>query len=176
MPRIGNRTIGEFSRGWRRRGSAPLIASCGALVFVLVIAACSGVNDNGTTLDTLATMEARQNQSPPPAATLDPSSGPPAPAQLAALGQQLYGSMGCLACHSVEGSPSVGPTWQGLWMSDVPLADGSTVVADEQYISTAILDPDAQIHDGFPNMMPPFEGRLDENQISALIEYIKTLE
>ncbi|HUG14604.1 MAG TPA: cytochrome c, partial [Thermomicrobiales bacterium] len=142
----------------------------------LVVMACAGVDDSGTSIDTLATFEARQNQPTPAMPTRDPDAGPPDPADLAATGQQLFSTMGCQGCHSVDGSASAGPTWQGLWMSDVPLADGSTVIADEQYITTAVLDPGAQIRDGFQNIMPSFEGRIDEAQIAAIIEFIKTLE
>lgn len=61
-------------------------------------------------------------------------------------------------------------------MSEVPLEDGSTVVADEEYITTAILEPGAQIHRGFANIMPSYQGQLDDTQIQAVIEFIKTLE
>lgn len=62
---------------------------------------------------------------------------------------------GCIACHSQDGTPSVGPTWKGLYGHEVQLGDGSTVSADDQYILTAIHDPNAQVVTGFnPNIMP----------------------
>lgn len=176
MPRTGEQTNSRFfPRRVNRRLSA-LIVSCGIASTILFISACAGVDDNGTDLNLLATMEARRNQPPPTMPTPDPNADPGDPAQLAAAGRQIYNTFGCQGCHSVDGSQAVGPTWQGLWMSEIQLEDGSTVVADEEYITTAILDPGAQIHAGYPNIMPSFQGQLDENQIRALIEFIKAIE
>ena len=93
------------------------------------------------------------------------------------LGAQLTRDLGCTACHSAEGHPSVGPTWRGLFDSQRPLADGSTVLADEAYIRESILDPNAKIADGFlPGIMPQnFGDRLSEPEVLAIIEYFKTL-
>ena len=69
-----------------------------------------------------------------------------------------------------------GPTWQGLFGSTVPLADGSTVTADEAYITHSIQDPNAQIVQGFPpNIMPNFGQSLNDEQIADLVAYISTL-
>jgi cytochrome c oxidase subunit 2 len=84
---------------------------------------------------------------------------------------------GCLACHSTDGSTLVGPTWKGLFGSTRTLADGTTVQADEAYLRTAILDPGAQLVQGFPDVMPKdFGERLTEEQVQDLIEYIKSLQ
>ncbi len=91
------------------------------------------------------------------------------------LGKQLYQSKGCSACHSIDGSPSVGPTWKGVFGSEVPLSDGKQVLADENYIRESILVPGAKIVRGFPNVMPTFQGILTDPEIDALIAYIKSL-
>ena len=54
-------------------------------------------------------------------------------------GQLLAVKNGCVGCHSIDGTPMTGPTWFGLFGSNVKLADGTTVVADEAYISESIL-------------------------------------
>lgn len=84
---------------------------------------------------------------------------------------------GCLACHSTDGSPLIGPTWQGVYMHEVTLEGGTTVIADEEYLHESIVDPGAKIVQGFPNVMPPnlAEG-MTEEQIAEIIEFIKTLE
>lgn len=82
----------------------------------------------------------------------------------------------CLACHSTDGSALVGPTWKGLYGHDVALEDGTTVVADEAYLRESILDPMKKVVKGFPPSMPPFGGMLTDDQISDIIEYIKTLK
>jgi cytochrome c oxidase subunit II len=94
----------------------------------------------------------------------------------AGRGQRLYEEQGCRACHSIDGSAGIGPTWKGLFGNPAhPLADGSTVLVDEAYIAESILDPNAKIAAGFgPNAMPMFN--LTEGQIADLIEFIKTLK
>jgi len=62
---------------------------------------------------------------------------------------------GCVACHTLDGSPGVGPTWQGLYGRQEQLADGSTITVDDQYIINSILHPNDQVVAGFqPNLMP----------------------
>jgi cytochrome c oxidase subunit 2 len=121
------------------------------------------------------------------------------------LAQPLFGSLtpeergaywasaegfGCIACHSADGSAGVGPTWQGLYGREEAMTDGSVVTADEAYIRNSILNPNAQIVEGYnPNIMPQnygeqFAARQDEiaasegveiDIIEDLIAYIKTL-
>lgn len=90
-------------------------------------------------------------------------------------GQVLYTQQNCNTCHSVNGSPMTGPTWRNVFGHQVPLADGSTVEADENYIRRSILEPNAQIVRGFNPLMPSYQGSLTDRQIDALIAYIRTL-
>ena len=92
------------------------------------------------------------------------------------LGQQLTVKNGCVGCHSVDGAKLTGPTWFGLYSSEVPLADGTTVVADDAYISESIHDSNAKIVAGFPSpsVMPQYV--LTDEEIANIIEYIKTLK
>jgi cytochrome c oxidase subunit 2 len=98
---------------------------------------------------------------------------------------------GCIGCHSNDGSPGAGPTWQGLYLRQEQLADGSTVTADEAYITNSIYNPNDQIVTGFnANIMPQnyldqFTAREQEilaaegveiSIVDDLIAYIKTLE
>ena len=93
----------------------------------------------------------------------------------AEYGEILYERQGCNACHSLDGSQNVGPTWQGLYGSqNHPLASGQTVTVDENYLRSAILEPGAQIAAGFGNNMPSNYSSLSERQVSSLIEFIKT--
>ena len=90
-------------------------------------------------------------------------------------GEQLYTQQNCNTCHSINGSPLTGPTWQHLFGQDVPLADGSQVSADENYIRRSILEPNAQVVRGFNPVMPSYQGSLTDRQLDALIAYIRTL-
>ncbi len=89
-------------------------------------------------------------------------------------GEALAKAKGCTACHSLDGSTVVGPTWKGLYGSRVDLADGTTVTADDAYLRESISNPNAKIVKGFqPNVMPTLP--LTEQEVSDLIEYIKSI-
>jgi cytochrome c oxidase subunit 2 len=92
-------------------------------------------------------------------------------------GQKDYTTYGCKACHSIDGSAGVGPTWKGLYGSQVKLDDGTTVTADNTYIIESIRNPGAKIVAGFQNVMPAGIGAtLTDAQINDLIEFMKTLK
>jgi cytochrome c oxidase, subunit II len=82
----------------------------------------------------------------------------------------------CQSCHSFDGSQGIGPTWKGLFGSERILADGKRVLADENYIRESILQPGEKIVKGFQPVMPSFQGQLSEEQISDIIEFIKSLK
>ena len=73
-----------------------------------------------------------------------------------AAGKALARDRGCTSCHSSSGAKGTGPTWKGLYGSEVKLSDGTTVTADETYIKESITDPSAKIVDGYGNLMPHF--------------------
>ncbi len=89
-------------------------------------------------------------------------------------GEQLYSQQQCAACHSLDGSPGIGPTLQGLYGEAEQLVDGSTVEVDDNYLRESILEPGAKIVAGYQNVMPAAYGNLNERQVNALIEFIKT--
>jgi cytochrome c oxidase subunit 2 len=92
-------------------------------------------------------------------------------------GRAAAQSLGCFACHTVDGSQLVGPTWRGLYGRTIELEDGSTVTADDAYIKQSILEPQSQVHKGFPPMS--FNAQavgITDQQILNIIEYIKTLK
>lgn len=88
-----------------------------------------------------------------------------------ARGKALAQSKGCMACHSVDGSAGVGPTWKGLAGKTQAMADGTTVLADEAYLRQAIREPQAQVVKGYQAIMPKVE--LTEDEVSALVAYIQ---
>ncbi len=94
----------------------------------------------------------------------------------AQAGEKLYRTRGCAQCHTVDGRGSTGPTWKGLFASHVPLEGGKTITADEDYLRTCILDPTKNVPLGFQPVMPTFKGRIKDDEITAIIEYIKTLK
>lgn len=102
------------------------------------------------------------------------SAAPPSPEL---RGQQLSTSYGCVNCHSIDGSKKTGPTWLHLYGSNVKLSNGTTVVADDDYLKTAIISANSQIVAGFPaNVMPDFSTVLDQTMVESMVAYIKTLK
>jgi mono/diheme cytochrome c family protein len=103
--------------------------------------------------------------------------GPTEAAASAAQGEATFQRIGCVACHSVDGTTAgkLGPTLQGLFGSNRPLADGGTVRADAEYIRRSIEQPGAQIAAGFQEGMPAYLGVLSDAEIESLVLYIQTL-
>lgn len=94
----------------------------------------------------------------------------------AELGEKLYKGKGCNACHSVDGSVVIGPSFKGLYEREGELEDGASYTADENYIMQSILEPQEQIVKGFQPVMPSFKGILSDAEITAIIAYMKTLK
>ena len=90
-----------------------------------------------------------------------------------ARGRQVADEQGCFACHSVDGSSRVGPTWLNLYGAEVTLADDSVVVADEDYLRRSITDPRAELTKGYPPAMPAYD--FDDDVLDALVAYIRSL-
>ena len=88
-------------------------------------------------------------------------------------GDALATDRGCKGCHGGSGEGGVGPKWVGLYESEVTLSDGSTVIADDDYLRTAIGDPTAQTVKGATMTMPRVE--LTDKEIDDLVAYIKDL-
>jgi len=114
-------------------------------------------------------------QSAPATTATTPSKSP---AQLLARGKALYTSDGCSSCHSLTGSAGAGPTFKGLAGSTVTLTNGSTVTADDAYLSRSITAPDAQIVKGYQSgiMSAAVAGYgLDKKpaDVQALVAYVK---
>jgi cytochrome c oxidase subunit 2 len=79
----------------------------------------------------------------------------------------------CMACHSTDGSRKIGPTFKGLFGRTTVFVNGSTKIVDEEYVRKSILIPNNDIVKGYPPIMPKVP--LDEQELDALIAYLKTL-
>jgi cytochrome c oxidase subunit II len=97
--------------------------------------------------------------------------------KVAPQGVQLYTGKGCVGCHSLDGSPRVGPSFKGLFgKSEKVMAAGKkqTVVADEAFIRKFILEPNLVHIEGYPPIMPKID--LTAEELTSLVDYIKSLK
>ncbi len=113
---------------------------------------------------TLSLSACAANDSGAPAIDLSPA---------AARGNTLARASGCGACHGANGEGGVGPTFVGLFGSNVELADGSTVVADREYLIESIKQPAAKKVAGYRLPMPT--NRLSDDEIDQILTYIEAL-
>lgn len=92
-------------------------------------------------------------------------------------GSKLFVQKGCNACHSLttDGKGLPGPPLAGKYGKTETLADGSQVTVDDNYVRESIMQPNAKVVKGYSPVMPTFAGQLSDEQINALIDYIKSL-
>lgn len=97
-------------------------------------------------------------------------------------GEGLFVEKGCPTCHGVGGTGQIGggkspgPKLAGIFGQPQALVSGSAV-ADENYIRESILRPNAKIVAGYGNVqMPTFAGSFTDDQLEAVIAYIKSLK
>jgi len=92
----------------------------------------------------------------------------------AAAGAKLFQDFACSSCHR-DDALAPAPQLKGLFGKTVQLQNGATVVADESYIRESIVLPQAKIVNGFPPIMPTFQGLVSEEQLLQLIAYVRSL-
>jgi cytochrome c oxidase subunit II len=111
-------------------------------------------------------------QSADPPALAQTAASEPAPAR----GERVFKLKGCVSCHSIDGSKLVGPTWKGLYGSQVTIvAEGkqATVTADDDYLRRSIHHPPEEVVKGFAPQMPRAD--LKEGDVADLVAFIKSL-
>jgi len=93
--------------------------------------------------------------------------------ELAARGLAIAQDNGCVACHTLDGSVGIGPTWLGIYGKTETLTDGSTIVIDEEYILESITRPEVKLVQGFENVMVRYF--LPPEDLVALVEFTRQL-
>ena len=91
-----------------------------------------------------------------------------------ASGEKLFADLACNTCHKPD-TGGRGPVLHGVAGKPVALADGSTVIADDNYLRESIMNPQAKIVAGYQPLMPTFQGLVSEEGLLQLIAYIKSL-
>lgn len=87
-------------------------------------------------------------------------------------GERLYTDQGCFSCHTLDGTTPVGPSFLGLAGSTRNFTDGTSAVADDNYLRLSIVDPALQIVEGYPPLMPPQYTGLSSEELDALVAFI----
>ena len=95
-------------------------------------------------------------------------------ARTLAAGTKLFHQRGCVGCHRPDGT-GIGPTLHGLFGSPVQEPTCGVAIVDESYLREAILDPSATVSLGYAPVMPTFAGQLTEEELEALVVYVKSL-
>jgi cytochrome c oxidase subunit 2 len=97
-----------------------------------------------------------------------------------ATGKRIMQNIGCFACHTLDGTKLVGPSFKGIWGMARTVKTGKEkrqVLVDEEYIKKSIYDPNADLVDGYgKGLMLTYEGQLSEDDIANIIEYLKTVK
>lgn len=97
-----------------------------------------------------------------------------------ANGQRIMKNIGCFACHTIDGNKLVGPSFKGIYGHKVIVETGGTereVTVDDEYIKKSIFDPNADIVKGFnKGLMLSYKGQLSDDDVTQIIEYLKTLK
>ena len=92
----------------------------------------------------------------------------------AAIGRTIANESGCAACHGDWGQGTTAPSWQGIYLEQIPLDGGTTVLADDEYLFRSIREPQAEIVESWTIKMP--ENNLNDDQINSIVAYIKELK
>ena len=93
-------------------------------------------------------------------------------------GATVFASSGCAGCHAVtDDAPAggIGPTLYGVFGRQERLTTGDTVLVDENYLRESIVNPIAKVVEGYGPVMPSYAGRLSEEELTALVVYLKGL-
>ncbi|MDO9039954.1 MAG: cytochrome c oxidase subunit II [Bacteroidota bacterium] len=98
----------------------------------------------------------------------------------AANGKRIMQNIGCFACHTIDGSKLIGPSFKGIYGHEATVITGGkerVVMVDDEYIKRSIYDPNADVVKGFnKGLMMPYEGQLSDEDIVQITEYLKTLK
>lgn len=94
---------------------------------------------------------------------------------LVSAGRDVALRRSCTSCHSLDGQPYIGPSWVGLYGSEVKMTDGRVLRADEEYLTRSMMDPQVDVVAGYRPIMPSYRGILAEPEVAALVELIQSL-
>ena len=89
-------------------------------------------------------------------------------------GLALVNEKACTACHALDGSRGIGPSWVGIYGTTSRFADGTTALVDDAYLRRSMLEPAAQVVEGFDSVMAP--AAVTDDQVLDIIALIRELQ
>lgn len=89
-------------------------------------------------------------------------------------GRKVFNTFGCPACHSVDGRRITGPTLKDVWGTERKLEGGGTAKLNKAYFKRSLMDPQAEIVDGYPRTMPNFKGKITDEDVDLLVVFVKS--
>ena len=93
------------------------------------------------------------------------------------LGKKLYSQYACIGCHSLNGQRMTGPSFKNLFMLERELNNGEKIVADESYLKESVVAPNSKVLKGYAaNMMPAYRGQFSEQELDAIVAFIKSIK
>jgi cytochrome c oxidase subunit 2 len=99
---------------------------------------------------------------------------------LALEGRKMFLQLQCITCHSGN-AQAPAPLLEDIYGKRIPLADGTTVLANDDYLRESILEPNAKVVAGFQPIMPSYQenfmedGKVREDKLLPLIVYLQSL-
>ncbi|HUJ17054.1 MAG TPA: cytochrome c oxidase subunit II [Nitrospirota bacterium] len=108
-----------------------------------------------------------------------PGARTPEKKEAAVKGVELIQVKGCVACHTTDGSPKIGPTFKGVFgKKEIVIHDGKEreIVVDEAFIKQTLMHPEIDRVKGFPPIMPSQHGLLTDKEMDAIVDYLKSLK
>jgi cytochrome c oxidase subunit 2 len=96
------------------------------------------------------------------------------PMSMEQTGAKIYSKIGCNNCHGAEDTLRA-PSLYGIYGKRRVFADGTSAIADEEYLRSSIVRPYDHITAGYGETMPVYQGQLTEEDVLNLVAYIKVL-
>ncbi|MBP9733622.1 MAG: cytochrome c oxidase subunit II [Candidatus Omnitrophica bacterium] len=104
----------------------------------------------------------------------DPAAGAPTES-MAARGAKIFQDMRCATCHAPGTTAGLGPKLEKIYGKTIELEGGQTVKVDDGYLRESILLPTKRIVKGYQPLMPTYQGQISEEDVLAVVAYIKSL-
>jgi cytochrome c5 len=151
----------------RTKGQMRLVAG---VVAVLVVATCVGAvgvaREHAKHDEDEHAAEVAERDEEEALEEEHPEAEAPQPQDPEADGEQLFTDLGCGGCHTLAEVPAAtGETGPNL---DQSLAD-----ADEEFVRISIVDPDADVAEGFSAGVMPAYGNLSSDELDALVQFLQ---